>query len=44
MSGNEIMKIIESNLPIMKTEVNAVIGEFQVIDFICVWFVADLME
>lgn len=26
MSGNEIMKIIESNLPIMKTEVNAVIG------------------
>lgn len=26
MSGNEIMKIIESNLPIVKTEVNAVIG------------------
>lgn len=26
MSGNEIMKIIESNLPIMKTEVNAAIG------------------
>ena len=27
MSGNEIIKLIESNLPIMKTEVNAVIGE-----------------
>lgn len=27
MSGNEIMKIIESNLPIVKIEVNAVIGE-----------------
>ncbi len=26
MSGNEIMKIIESNLPITKTEVNVVIG------------------
>lgn len=26
MSGNEIIKLIESNLPIMKTEVNAVIG------------------
>lgn len=26
MSGNEIIKLIESNLPIVKTEVNAVIG------------------
>lgn len=26
MSGNEIIKLIESNLPIMKTEVNAVIA------------------
>lgn len=44
MSGNEIMKIIESNLPIMKTEVNAVIGGIITVIFLKKRLYRDLKE